>query len=79
MYEQLTLFDRMIFDDVPAGWRVLEGAINHPRGYRWVCNNKSLFGGEYQHALVPEEKAIEWRNNHSRQGNGEESAGTRTA
>ncbi len=50
-----------IFDHVPEGWRVPEGAINHPKGYRWITNNKSLFAGEQKRAFVPEQVAIEWR------------------
>jgi hypothetical protein len=45
-----------VLDYIPSGWRVLGGAINHPRGYRWICNNKSRFGDEYRHALVAEEE-----------------------
>ena len=53
-----------VFKQVPAGWKVLKGAVNHPRGYRWINNNKSRFSGDYKKALVPEEVAFEWRNNH---------------
>lgn len=49
-----------VLDHVPDGWRVLGGTTNAPKGYRFINNNKSRFGGEYQHALVSEDVAIEW-------------------
>lgn len=41
-------------DRLPAGWRYLTGALTAPVGYRWACNNKSRWSGEYWHALVQE-------------------------
>lgn len=38
--------------EMPKGWRKIEGAVNAPCGYIWVCNNKSLFSGEYKQALL---------------------------
>ena len=49
-----------VLDHVPEGWKVVGGATAHPAGYRWINNNKSRFGGEYQHALVKEDVACEW-------------------
>jgi hypothetical protein len=43
-----------VLDKVPDGWVVLGGALTAPRGYVFVCNRKSRWGGEYRHALVPE-------------------------
>lgn len=40
-----------VYKKLPKGWRFLEGA-NNPKGYQWASNNKSLFSGEYKHALV---------------------------
>lgn len=37
-------------------WKIMRGAITAPRGYVWICNGKSRFGGEYQHKLVKEEE-----------------------
>lgn len=48
-------------DHVPDGWKVLEGAINYPKGFRWISNGKSRFDKDYKQALVPEEVAHEWR------------------
>lgn len=48
-----------VLDHVPDGWRVLRGTTTEPKGYRFINNNKSRFGGEYKHALVPEEVADE--------------------
>ena len=55
----------VVLDHVPDGWKVIGGAVNHPSGYRFINNNKSRFGGEYQHALVKEDVAIEWWINHT--------------
>lgn len=41
-----------IYTELPEGWRIMEGATNHPRGYRWICNNKSLFSKERRTALL---------------------------
>lgn len=49
-----------ILDHVPEGWRVIAGANMAPHGYRFICNNKPRWSGEYQHALVSEDVAGEW-------------------
>jgi hypothetical protein len=41
-----------IYDKMPKGWKRLKGAQTAPRGYEWICNGKSRFGGEYRHALL---------------------------
>ena len=50
----------LIYDSVPKGWRVLTGAVNRLSGYRWICKNVSRYGEDHNHALVPEDVAIEW-------------------
>ena len=52
----------VVLDHVPEGWKVVGGCTNVPAGYRLINNNKSRFGGEYQHALVSEigGQAIDW-------------------
>lgn len=50
----------VVLDHVPAGWRVIGGANMAPEGFRFICNNKSRWSGEYKHALVPDEVAHEW-------------------
>ena len=50
----------IIMTAIPQGWRVLNGAVNHPKGYRWICNGLSRFSDKYMAALVPEEVAHEW-------------------
>lgn len=44
-----------VLDRVPEGWRVLHNANAAPKGYKWICNRKSRWSGEYQHALAPED------------------------
>lgn len=41
-----------ILDEMPRGWKVNKGATTAPDGYVWIWNGKSLFSGEYQHALL---------------------------
>lgn len=41
-----------VLNEMPNGWRVIQGAITAPRGYKWVNNGKSLFSKEYEHALL---------------------------
>lgn len=41
---------------LPKGWVKLENATTAPRGYYWASNGKSLFGGEYKHALIWDKK-----------------------
>ena len=41
-----------IYDSLPEGWRIKEGANTAPRGYVWIWNVKSHFGGEYRHGLM---------------------------
>lgn len=41
-----------VVDSLPDGWRVNKGATTAPRGYAWINNGKSLFGGHYEHALL---------------------------
>jgi len=35
-------------DEVPEGWKKIEGALTAPKGYEWYSNGKSRFSGEYQ-------------------------------
>ncbi len=41
-----------VLDRLPEGWRFRPGATTAPRGYVWASNGKSLFSGEYMHALI---------------------------
>jgi len=41
-----------IFKEIPDGWRICEGAMTMPRGYLWICNNKSFFDGNRKHGLL---------------------------
>lgn len=36
---------------IPEGW-VIKPNGNAPIGYVLICNNKSMFGGEYKNAYV---------------------------
>ena len=50
----------IVLDHVPKGWKILEGAMTAPRGYKWIYNGESLFSGKRKTALVPEE--LIWQN-----------------
>ena len=41
-----------VLNELPNGWRVIEGATTAPVGYKWVNNGKSLFSKEYERALL---------------------------
>jgi len=40
-----------IYDRLPDGWRVMEGAMTQPRGTCRIATG-SLFSGTYRHALM---------------------------
>lgn len=40
------------YTEMPKGWDFLKGATTAPKGYEWIWNRKSRFGGEYQHGLL---------------------------
>lgn len=50
-WEQRLLRTEKVFSSMPEGWKICHGA-SAPRGYAWINNGKSLFGGEYRHALL---------------------------
>ena len=41
-----------VLNEMPNGWRFIQGATTAPRGYIWVNNGKSFFSKEYKHALL---------------------------
>lgn len=41
-----------IYDTMPDGWRVIQGAMTAPNGYVWIYNGKSIFSKEYRHAYL---------------------------
>ena len=48
--------DVNILEEKPDGWIKLEDATTAPKGYSWYSNGKSRFGGEYENALISDEK-----------------------
>lgn len=40
-----------IYDSLPEGWKIRKAGVA-PRGYVWIWNGKSRFGGEYRHGLM---------------------------
>ncbi len=46
------LKDKKVYDEMPKGWRIIEGATTHPKGYKWISNGKSLFSGERETAYL---------------------------
>lgn len=41
-----------VYDHLPDGWRVIDGANTAPNGYAWICNNEPRFGDKYEHGLM---------------------------
>ncbi len=62
-YDKL-LTEVPVYDTVPRGWSEIKGAQTAPRGYKWISNNKSYFGGERKQALVKENNNS-WKSNNS--------------
>jgi len=44
-----------IYTAIPEGWSLVKGATNHPHGYAWISNGKSLFDPERRIALLKED------------------------
>lgn len=47
-----------IYDSLPEGWQIKEGAATAPLGYVWIWNGKSRFDGEYRHGLMEIKKEV---------------------
>jgi hypothetical protein len=43
-----------ILNEIPDGWGYIKNAMTAPVGYRWICNKKSRFSGDYESALLKE-------------------------
>ena len=41
-----------VVNNIPNGWKILEGATTAPKGYKWIYNNKSLFSKKRKKALL---------------------------
>ena len=41
-----------IKNKLPSGWRVIKETLTDPNGYKWICNNKSVFDKNYKKALL---------------------------
>ena len=44
--------DVPVYDEMPEGWKEIEGALTAPNGYVWIWNCKSRFSKEFRHALL---------------------------
>lgn len=44
--------DVQIYDTMPEGWRMVDGATTAPKGYAWIYNGQSRFSGQRRHALL---------------------------
>ncbi len=55
--EQIKVNNRLVnvYDELPSGLIVNRLATTVPRGYVWINNNKSRFGGERKSGLIKEE------------------------
>lgn len=50
--EEITVSSLPLFDEIPAGWSVVRGALTAPCGYELISNGKSRFSHQYQNGLV---------------------------
>lgn len=39
-------------DEMPKGWKAIQGATTAPNGYVWVYNGGNPFHGNYESALL---------------------------
>ena len=51
-HRKYLLSTEKVYTRLPEGWKINHGATTAPNGYAWINNGKSLFGGEYRHALL---------------------------
>ena len=42
-------------DELPKGWKVMEGTLTEPKGWRWAHNGMSIGSGKREKALVRED------------------------
>lgn len=47
-----------VYDKMPEGWKITEGALTAPVGYAWIDNNKGFYThrGERRQALLKLQK-----------------------
>ena len=50
--EEITVSSLPVFDEIPAGWCVVRGALTVPCGYELISNGKSRFSRQYQNGVV---------------------------
>ena len=43
-----------VYSSLPKGWKRLSGATTAPKGYIWIYNGKSRFGGGYKKTVEDE-------------------------
>ena len=41
-----------IFEQLPDGWEILEGALTAPIGFAWITNGKSRFSNEFKRGFL---------------------------
>lgn len=51
--QRVLLENNNVYSAMPKGWKVIDGATTAPKGYTWISNGKSAFGGNRKIALVP--------------------------
>ena len=52
MTKDIKLPDVPRYDEMPEGWKEVQGATTAPNGYVWIWNCKSIFSKEFRHALL---------------------------
>lgn len=47
-----------VYAIIPEGWSVTKGATNAPKGYIFISNMKSRFGGERKIGLISDKNFV---------------------
>ena len=42
----------IVYDNLPKDWKIIKGATNNPKGYKWNNNGKSRFSKNYKQGLL---------------------------
>lgn len=49
----------LVFQEIPPGWTLLNGALTPPVGYKLICNGKSRFSADYKTGLIEDNPQTE--------------------
>lgn len=41
-----------VYNQLPKGWKIINGALTAPLGYIWISNNQSRFKGQRKSGII---------------------------